>query len=538
MNNNDTMVRNLPPIILSVLHQRGIKTRKQIQEFLDPSVSSLSEPFSISDMEKGCKILEQAIYSKKNIFLYADGDVDGIAGAAMFVNLFRKMKIPFDIKLTHRLEDYEIEPDFINRIRNLGYELLITIDTGTTSNELIEYCEQLGFPLIIIDHHKGEMLKNLKHVVIINPSLGREDSDFDVLTASGLSFKVIQALKSFSPFFPDEIFASSIELATIGTLSDYGFLTGENRVIVKIGLNGLENTSIPGIETFREFFYVPGKNSDVESITHYLNPKLNTPGRFGRPELTLKVLTANKEEEIQNVFEEIEFFEKEKQKILRRFSCSIEKLKNPECPLFLLFENIPASFSGTFAARTSEKFQLPALVAIKNGDFLQGSARSYDRADLYELFNNFKDYFISFGGHKNAVGFKMKVDFLNELKHAWKQLRLCSISSKQSVKPLEADFEALTIPVFENIQQLKPFGPGNPPVLFISNPVECLKITGCKGKKTIAWVKQGNKMFEVHFSKGFKMPGGPISITYVPHLRKSEGLYIPWLDVKNYSTTF
>ncbi|MGC8805672.1 MAG: DHH family phosphoesterase, partial [Candidatus Ratteibacteria bacterium] len=376
--NNDTMVGNLPAIVISILHQRGIKTHKQIQEFLDPRISSLADPFSICDMEKGCKILEYAIRSKKSVFLYADGDVDGIAGASMFVNLFKRMKIPFDIKLTHRLEDYEIEPDFIDRLRALGYGLLITIDTGTTSSELIEYCEQSNFPLIIIDHHKGHVPKSLKCGVIINPSLGRDDFSFDMLTASGLAFKMIQALRGFSPFFPDEIFLPSIELATIGTLSDYGLLTGENRKIVKIGLSELENTSIPGIEIFREFFYMPGKNSDIESITHYLNPKLNTPGRFGRPELTLKVLTVDKEEEIQTVFEEIEFFEKEKQKILRKFSGAIENLKNPEGPLFLIFENIPVSFTGTFAARMSDKFQMPALAAIRRGNILQGSARGYD----------------------------------------------------------------------------------------------------------------------------------------------------------------
>ncbi|HOK79288.1 MAG TPA: DHH family phosphoesterase [bacterium] len=535
---DDALIGNLPSFLFSILYQRGIKTQKQIQEFLNPHIYSLADPFSICDMEKACKILEQAIYSKKGIFLYADGDVDGIAGASMFVSLFKKMKISFDIKLTHRLEDYEIEPDFIDKLRALGYELLITIDTGTTSTELIEYCEQLNFPLIIIDHHKGKMSKNLKCVAIINPSLGRKDSDFDVLTASGLAFKMVQAFKGFSPFFPDEIFLPSIELATIGTLSDYGLLTGENRKIVKIGLNELENTSIPGIEIFREFFYMPGKNSDVESITHYLNPKLNTPGRFGRPELTLKVLTATREEEIQTVFEEIEFFEKEKQKILRRFLGTIEKLKNPEGPPFLIFENMPVSFSGTFAARISEKFQLPALVAIRHGNTLQGSARGYDRIDLYDFFKNFEDIFISFGGHRNAVGFKMKIDFLNELKHAWRQLKLHDISSNQAVKPLEVNFEILTISTFEVIQQLKPFGPGNPPVLFTSYPVECLKITRCMNNKTIAWVEQGNRMFEAHFSKGFRMPKGSISITYVPHLRKSEGLYIPWLDIKSYSETF
>ncbi|MCM8788904.1 MAG: DHH family phosphoesterase [Candidatus Omnitrophica bacterium] len=527
----------IPSLIIDILHQRGIKGYEKVSEFLDPGISCLSDPFSIIEMHRACEIIEDAIYSKKKVFLYADGDVDGIAGAAIFSRMFESLNVSFDIKLTHRLEEYEIEPTFIDRIRRLGYELLVTIDTGTTSTKLIEYCENNKFPLIIFDHHRGYVRDDLKFVTVVNPSLDRGDRDFEFLTASGVALKLVQSLRGLLSFFPEEIFLPCVELAAIGTLGDYGLLIGDNRIIVKAGLDCFAYTGIFGFEEFRKYFYIPKKYKEIETVTHYLNPKLNTPGRFGKPELTLKILTAGRNENLQPVFEEIEALEKEKQNVLRKMTGAIAKAKL-ESPPFLIFEGIPASFSGTFAARISERFQLPSLVAIKNGDLIQGSARGFDKTDLYEFFDGCRDIFLTFGGHRNAVGFKIKSDFLKDLKGAWGRLKLQNYSGRGLTDKARIDFEALTISVMRALELLKPFGPGNPPVVFTSFPVGCLKITRYEANKTIAWVKQGDKMLEAHFPRKFRMPSRSLSITYTPVVRKSGDFYAVWLNIKDYSEIF
>ncbi len=246
-------------IIASIFQKIGIRGLYEIQKFLYPDIHCLSDPFLISQMKDSCHLIEDAVKSKKKIFLYGDGDVDGISGVAIFSNLFQILGVSFDIKLTHRCEDYEIEPDFLKRIKNLGYGLLITVDIGTSSEELINYCEKIGFPLIIVDHHRAQIHGQFKHVKIVNPSLGREDACFDILTASGLALKFVQSFRSLIPFFPEEIFLRCIELAMLGTLGDYGLLLGENRVIVRVGLECFENTSVPGLEKFKKYFYVPKK---------------------------------------------------------------------------------------------------------------------------------------------------------------------------------------------------------------------------------------------------------------------------------------
>ncbi|MCM8825736.1 MAG: DHH family phosphoesterase, partial [Candidatus Omnitrophica bacterium] len=511
---------SIPKIVFDVLRQRGIKGHEKIREFLNPEISCLADPFSITGMRRACEILEEAIYSKKRIFLYADGDVDGIAGAAILSRLFEFLNVSFDIKLTHRLEEYEIEPTFVDRIRRSGHQLLVTVDTGTTSTQLIEYCENIKFPLIILDHHRGCIKDDLNYVVVVNPSLRRDGCEFEFLTASGIVLKLIQSFKGLLPFFPEELFLTSVELAAIGTLGDYGLLIGDNRTIVKVGLDCFINTGIPGIEEFKKYFYVPKSYGDIESVTYYLNPRLNTPGRFGKPELTLKILTASSDENLQSVFEEIELLEREKRNVLRKLTGAIAKARI-ENPPFLIFEDVPASFAGTFATRISERFQLPSLVGIKKGNVIQGSARGFNRIDLYEYFYSYRDIFLSFGGHKNAVGFKIKTGLLKELKNIWEGLKMQNHLGGQTDGTIRIALEDLTIPAMRALQLLKPFGPGNPPVVFTSFPVSCVKITRHENDKTIAWVKQGARIFEARFSKKFEIPSRMLSITYTPILQKS-----------------
>ncbi|HPP66421.1 MAG TPA: DHH family phosphoesterase [bacterium] len=528
---------DISPIILQILSERGITTTQDIKTFLNPDISSFSNPFSICGIQAATKLIEDAIYSKKRVFIYADGDMDGMAGAAMLSNIFKAMGLDFDIKLTHRLESYEIESEFVNNIKKMGYNLLITIDTGTSSKKLIDYCEKTKFPLIIIDHHRTCIEKQPLHVVIVNPSLHKTNHDFITLTAAGLVLKLVQAIKELFPFFPQDMFYPCIELGAMGTLNDHGMLTGENHTIVKMGLRQLGNTQIPGIERFKEHFYVPKKDEEIETITHYLNPRLNTPGRFGKPELAFKILTAGIDENIESVFEEIKTFEKEKQKIMRRLSSVVKNENIEELPLFV-FENIPVSFSGTFAARISEQFQMPALVAIKHNDIIQGSARGFDSINLYEFFYQMRDIFSSFGGHPNAIGFKMKSSNLPELKKLWKNIKIGEKSSPSVTKPVDIKLNDITIPLLKNLQMLRPFGPGNPQVTFKSYGVECVKITRYQKTCAIAWIKQNNCLFEAHFPAKFTIPSRLLSISYTPVLQKSGDLYIAWLDIKDYSEIF
>ncbi|MCM8758966.1 MAG: DHH family phosphoesterase [Candidatus Omnitrophica bacterium] len=527
--------KSVSPIFYEILRKRGIKTTYDIERFLNPSVKDLRDPFSIVQMYEACKIIEQLIYKKGKAFIYADGDVDGITGAAMLVNLFKHVGVSFDVRVTHRLEDYEIEPSFVDKLKQFGYEILITIDTGTSSRGLIEYCEENNFPLIIIDHHRGDIEDDFNYVTILNPSLNREDKDMDFLTASGLVFKLVQSLRSTMPIFDEDEFLRYIELAAIGTLGDYGLLIDENRLIVKLGLNYLESTRIFGLEVLRKYFYIPRKSGDIEPITRYLNPKLNTPGRFGKPELAFKILTANKDDELFPIFQEIERMEKEKQNIFRKLNNAISKANMNE-PIFAIFEGIPCSFSGPVAARLSERVHAPAMVGIRKGEIIQGSARGYDNTDLYEFFRNHKYLFLSFGGHKNAVGFKLNSCLIKELQSVWKEIKVNSCKKKASSNdPIKVDFDTLTVPFIEALELLKPYGPGNPRVLFTTSNVQCLKITRYQQDKIVAWVKQNDKIFEAHFPKNFKMPSRLFSITFTPLAKKSNGFYVIWLDVKDCS---
>lgn len=537
MDNNYDTPHNFSEVFRRILKDTGINNEKETTEFLFPEISHFSDPFLIPGMEESCECLADAIFKKKKIFVYADGDIDGISGACILTGLLSRIEAAFDVRLTHRLEEYDIDRDFVEQIRKLGYELLIIIDTGTNSQEVLACCEKMGLSIIIIDHHLSLEKHNSPDIRLINPNVtGTDIPHLANLTAAGLVFKFIQALKGYLSFFPEGHLHKSIELAMLGTLSDYGVLSGENRSIVKLGLKSLQNPLTEGLKSFRQYFYMGRETDEIKSVTFYINPKLNTPGRFGKPEISFKLLTAFNQDECFDILSEIEQLEKQKQKILKKILSGISDVpltKNP----FVLFEDIPVSFSGLIASRLAEQTASPALAAIKTRDFIQGSARSFGRADLFSFFSGNKDLFMSFGGHRNAVGFKTGHKKLNELQQYWKTIKTQKKKPVQQ-KICDISLDNLTIDLIREFQLLKPFGQGNPEVLFRTDGV---KLTGmCKQekKKSVVWVRHNGQLFEAHFNENMKdLLNKEISIVFSPKIKKAgKDLYITWLDVKSYST--
>jgi len=526
---------HLSHITVKHLKSLGITTKQEIATFLFPDISRLAEPFRIPEMGRACDFLLRSIRKCQPVFIFADGDTDGITGAAMLVHFFSRIGVEYDIRLNHRLEEYEIEPDFIDRVRALGYGLLVTVDTGTGSHEALRHCEESGFPAIVIDHHLSQRCCKSENVVILNPAVSGSSSGRDeYFTGAGLVFKLIQALRGAMNYFPEEVFSSALELATIGTIGDHGILLGENRTIVKLGLASLQNPVLSGLRRFKEHFYSPIEEDEIGGVLFYLNPKLNTPGRFGRPEISLQLLTVNSEDDCTSILNEIENLERKKQKLLRRAfaSCSDSARKMHYAPLVVLGD-IPASFSGTIASRLCEDCGRPALALIQRGTIIQGSARSAGMVDLYRFFNRKKELFLSFGGHASAVGIRFERKFLGDVEKYWRTLEYERPKLGTSVIH-ELPLDALTVDLLREISLLKPFGPGNPEILLKSDAI-CVKKTRQERGKTVAWVKKNDVLFEAHFPESMRISEGrPISIVFSYRVRKvAEDLFLVVLNIRD-----
>ncbi len=513
-----------------ILKDIGIKNSDEAGSFLFPDISHLGDPFLLSGMEKACEIIKKTISNKEKIFIYADGDMDGISGAAILGNFFKIIGIDFDLKLTHRLEEYDIDETFMESILKMGFSLLFIVDSGTNSKDALQYCESHGLTTIVIDHHIFNQKYKFSHVHFINPYIS-EDNFYTDITASGLTLKLIQALKIYLSFFPEECFIPSVELACLGTLNDYPPLKGENRTIVKIGLNLIADTNILGLKLFQEYFYVPQKIDEAETVTMFLNPRLNAPGRFGKPEISFKLLTSNDPNECKNALKEIDILSKEKQKILRDITSPKNKIYK-DISSFSILHDIPVSFSGIIASRTAEKYQKPSFVGIVSDNVIQGSARGFNMVNLHTFFLKEKDIFLSFGGHKNAVGFKFKKKDVNKIKELWESMET-EKNLKKTNKIYDIPIEKLNIEFIKEVQLLKPFGKGHPEIFFRSEPVKIAKISRQEKGKSITWVQKNRSLFEAHFPGDMLLPDCEVSIIYSPKIKKTyNNLFLVWLDIK------
>ncbi|MCL5408507.1 MAG: DHH family phosphoesterase [Candidatus Omnitrophica bacterium] len=517
-----------------ILKDIGIKNTEESIPFLFPEISHLGDPFWLNGVETVCEIIKKTISNKEKVFIYADGDMDGIAGASILGNFFKIIGIDFDVKLTHRLEEYEIDEIFIENILKMGYSLLFIIDSGTNSKQALYYCESHNFTTIVIDHHIFNQKYKFSHVHFINPYVD-EDNAYSNMTSAGLTFKLLQALKIYLSFFPEECFFPSLELATLGTLNDYPVLRGENRIIIKIGLKHIvEGTNILGLKLFQQYFYVPQKSDEIETITFFFNPRLNAPGRFGKPEISFNLLISNNQDECEKALKEIENLSDRKQKMLKNVILKKDNIYEND-PSFLIFQDIPASFSGIIASQTAAKYQKPSFVGIVSDDIIQGSARGFDEIDLHELFSKEKDIFLSFGGHKNAVGFKLRKKDINKVKKIWESLETREKKVPQKNKIYDMPIEKLDINFIQDLQLLKPFGRQHPEILFRSDSVQITKVVRKEKGKWVAWIKQNNFLFQAHFSNFKHLPNSDISIIYSPQIKKlNSNLFIIWLDIKNY----
>ncbi len=520
-----------------ILRERGIPEIEELR-FLRASLSDLSDPFEIPAMEEACYLLRNASSRNIPICIYADGDVDGISSAAMLARSLQRAGSLFDVRFTSRLESYEIDSSYIKNLKQKGFGLLVLLDTGTSSCEALETCQDISLPVILVDHHVPSKPLPEK-VVSLNPHAGHAPSRMKQLSSAGLSFLFVRALEGLLPAPAEKEDRAFLELAAMGTLNDYSSLTGDNRIIVKHGLRSLRFPSLPGLRLFRKSFYVPSHVDAVEPVTFFLNPKLNTPGRFGNPETSFSLLMLDDGEDGSEYIKTIERLEKEKSRLLKKATAAAERIDYRGKPPLAYVEGIPVSFSGTIAARLSDRAKLPAAAIIPDGDSFQGSARGHGLVDLFAHFSSNRDIFLSFGGHRNAVGFKLKQEKKVELEELWDSLEGSFFSPLPEPDPWDLSLEDLDTDFLHEFEMLKPFGSGNPEMLFTAGPVSVnatdRTVSGC----SVGWVRQNKKssLFEALFpDRSRPVPSVISKLVYTPRTRSlGDGLFTVQLLVRDYS---
>ncbi|MFN4227268.1 MAG: DHH family phosphoesterase [Candidatus Ratteibacteria bacterium] len=513
---------DIPDFLRQILYKRGIKKEKEIEKFLFPSLNDIIEPSKISNIEVASNEIQNSIKNKEKIFIYGDGDIDGIGGVFFILKFLSERNANFNYYLTHRLEDYEIEENFVDYLLKENYKIIILIDCGISSYKFLKKCAESGIKAIVIDHHQTEIENLPTSHIYIHPSFSSIKNDFSATT---LSFKLFQNLISN---YPSLSFKDFISIVGLSTLSESLNLIGENRIFVKEMLKDLKYSNIKGLN-FLVSKHLNKEFIEIEDVKRKINPKLNSPGRFGKPEITLNLFLEEEEREIEILLKEIEQLDKKRYQLTQKIIKKIEGQCGFE-DRFLVLENLPESLCGIIASRLTEKFDLPFFVASKKGKILKGSARAPEDYDLYTKMKKIKDKFLSFGGHKTAIGFKFSTELEDEIKEYWKSIKI-EKSKDDEYFDIVFNIEDIKPEIFEYLNLLKPYGKGNNPPVFLSKDVFLKKIK--KGDQEKYWVKK-NVIFECEFLNSKKPEEGKKDIFYTPEIEEIDGYYKITLKIRNF----
>ncbi len=511
-------------LIAQLLYNRGLTELSQLDSFIAADKRLSGNPFLLPDMHRAVARIYQALLSGENIAIYGDFDADGITSTALLVQGLTTLggkTIPY---IPHRLtEGYGLKTAALENLCRQGVSLVITVDCGITALSEVKRAKRMGLDIIITDHHTP-LPEIPPAIAIVNPKLPNSTYPFSELTGVGVALKLLQAL--FQGIGKEEQLDELLDLVAIGTVADMMPLLEENRYLVKEGLKLINATPRLGI---REMIAQAGLNIgslDTESISWVIAPRLNAAGRLAHAMTSYKLLMADSPQEARQLAIHLEQQNAERQRLTTRVLARAREqvLAQGISPLLVAGDkDYPAGITGLAASRLSEEFYRPAIV-IKTGEQVSsGSCRSIPEFNIIAALNQCSSLFTQFGGHSQAAGFTLPTKNLPRLQQALLQLATTQLAGVALRPRLDIDAEVtlldLTGDTFQAIQQLAPFGRGNPVPTFLSRRVEIIgcHTMGSNGEHLRMKLKQGGTVWDgVSFGMGNYLAevSSPLDIVY------------------------
>lgn len=472
----------LPPLATQLLYNRGITDPIQANAFLNIGESLQGDPFLLPDMDKAVGRVYRALLGGESIAIYGDFDADGICGTALLTQGLSNLggrAIPY---IPHRLkEGYGLNLISLESLRQQGVTLVITVDCGIGDIHEVEHARRKGLDIIITDHH------SLTHILpsalaTINPKRESSAYPFYQLAGVGVAFKLLQAL--FQTLGRKEPLDKFLDIVALGTVADMVPLVGENRYLVKRGLEALSKTQRLGLQEMTHIAGLQLGNLDTEHISWILAPRLNAPGRLDHALAGYRLLVTDSPEEARQLAQELEEKNTQRQRLTEESLAKAREqlsISGVDSPLLMVGgEDYPPGIAGLIAGRLAEEFYRPVIVLRQGRDISGGSARSIPEFDIVAALRECQDILLRFGGHPMAAGFALPNENLTQF-----QQRLLHIAAERlsgvDLHPfltIEADIplSAINGEVFKLVQRFAPFGSGNPLPVFLSRGV---KVVDC-----------------------------------------------------------
>ncbi len=467
-----------------VLVGRGYRDRAAACRFLKPSLADMHDPLLMRDMCAARERIHQAIRNQERILIYGDYDVDGTTAVVILTKAIELAGGSAGYHIPHRLKDgYGMRAEVVEKAASEGVHLIISVDTGIRAGEVVAHANQLGIDVIVTDHHLPESALPPASAVL-NPN--RPDCAYPEknLCGAGVAFKLVQALLAELPWSPEKlqrVTESFLKLVAIATVADVVPLTGENRIIVKHGLDGLGTVRNPGLRALLEVSGFPsGSIPTARQVAFQIAPRLNAAGRMDTARTVIELFLTSDAERAGALARQLHEQNADRRQAEAEIRDICEQLEVDDAAAALVYyaEQWHRGVLGIVASRLVERLCRPVFVLGLNREegLAQGSGRSIPAFHLLKALESMPDLFVRFGGHEHAAGVTLAPDRVEEFRQRFSAYAATQLKPEDFLAEMRIDaevrFSEITDRGVADIFALAPFGNGNPPPLFLAANLE------------------------------------------------------------------
>jgi len=490
---------SISPVLAQVLINRGIKTPGDVKDFLSPGITSLSDPFELPDMSAAVERIKAALRLNERVLVHGDYDTDGLTATAIMVHALKAIGMDVHYFIPNRMtHGYGFNAPSVDVAQKLGAKLIITVDCGITAFDAAASAKEKGIDVIITDHHEPALRQESgvrsqefllpEAVAVVNPKISNLKSQISNLSGAGVAFKVVQALAMDDalPFSVDDSL-TLLDLTALGTLADVVPLTGENRIILREGMRHIQNAHRRGIKSLIAVSGLQEKKLRAGTLSFTLVPRINASGRMGDSGDVISLFLSNSDEETLSIAEKLDRTNSERQRIEEdTYQEALSQLreKGYDAAVVLSGKGWHAGVIGIVASRIMEECFRPAFIFTLEDGIAKGSARSIPAFDLYNGLSACSDLLISFGGHRQAAGVKLKESDIPRFEEKINAVVRDALHADDFTPTIEIDTEVVLYDVnaglVRELSLLEPLGSGNPEPLLGARRLDVLnpKVVG------------------------------------------------------------
>ena len=548
----------IDPVIARLIRNRDIQDMKEIHSYLYGTLAEIPSPWKMKDMERAVQILQKKITQKKKIRIIGDYDIDGVTATCILLKGLKRLNANVDTYIPDRVKDgYGMHEQLIDKALEDGIDTILTCDNGIAAAAEIEYAKKEGLTVIVTDHHDipfrdtedGRIWIIPKADAVVNPK--QNDCLYPNKNICGavVAWKLIWALYERLGIDSDEIW-DFLELAAIATVGDVMDLQGENRIIVKEGLNKLSSTSFEGLKALICVNNLEGAEITAYHVGFVIGPCINASGRLDTAARSLELLLADNMEDAMKLADDLYDLNQSRKAMTEQGKeqaiQSIEENNlGKDRVLVVYLPDCHESLAGIIAGRIREAYNKPVFVLTKGADGVKGSGRSIEAYSMYEELVKCSDLLTQFGGHPMAAGLSMEEKNVELFRRRLNDN--CTLTEQDLIPKIMIDvpmpISYLSKKLTEQLKVLEPFGKGNSKPLFAQKNLRAVGIRVLGRNRNVAKMllidENGIKMDAVYFGEAqefvdFVQAHDTISVTYYPEINVFQGRENLQVVIKNY----